>query len=73
MLFGYDHDIDLERQPKGGEEAAVPTDWTPGNVWEVRNGRVSKLRRREVLRARARIYSTISSGSGAIVAQWTGD
>lgn len=51
MLFVYDHGIDVEHQARGDEDAAIPTDWTPINVWEVRNGRVSKLRRREVLRA----------------------
>jgi len=51
MLFVYDHGVDIEHQAKGDENAAIPTEWVPVNVWEVRNGRVSKLRRREVLRS----------------------
>lgn len=51
MLFVYEHGVDIEHQAKGDENASVPTEWTPVNVWEVRNGRVSKLRRREVLRS----------------------
>jgi hypothetical protein len=51
VLFVYEHGIDIEHQATGDENAVVPTEWTPVNVWEVRNGRVSKLRRREVLRS----------------------
>jgi len=51
MLFVYDHGADVEHQAKGDENAAVSDEWTPINVWEVRNGRVSKLRRQEVLRS----------------------
>lgn len=51
MLFVYDHGIDIEHQARGDEDAGIPADWTPINVWEVRHGRVSKLRRRQVLRA----------------------
>lgn len=51
MLFVYDHGVDLEHQVKGDEKADVSDEWSPMNVWEVRNGRVSKLRRQEVLRS----------------------
>lgn len=51
VLFVYDHGVDVEHQAKGDERADMPTEWTPVNVWEVRNGRVSKLRQMEVLRS----------------------
>jgi len=50
ILFGYEHGVDVEHQAKGDEGGAVPDEWTPVTVWEVRNCRVSKLRRSEVLR-----------------------
>jgi hypothetical protein len=51
MLYVFDHGVDIEHQAKGDDQAAIPPEWNPVNVWEVRNGRVSKLRRQEVLRS----------------------
>lgn len=51
ILFVYEHGVDVEHQAKGDKRASFPAEWTPVNVWEVRNGRVRKLRRREVLRS----------------------
>jgi hypothetical protein len=51
MLFVYDHGVDVEHQAKGDEQASIPTMWNPVNVWEVRNGRVTKLDTMEVLRS----------------------
>jgi len=51
MLFVYDHGIDIEHQARGDEDADVPRDWTPVDVYEVRNGRVQKISRADVMRS----------------------
>jgi hypothetical protein len=50
MLFVYENGVDLEHQVRGDERAAVSGEWSPAQVWEVRNGRVQKVREKEVLR-----------------------
>lgn len=44
MLYVYDHGVDLEHQARSDGTANVPSDWTPVDIWEVRDGEAATVR-----------------------------